>query len=106
MAAEIESNVVAERTAIPFTQFVAPHGRQKTVFIQVRPDVADKAHSLIARGLSFECEVLSTGEVSATITDPEEGDLDIVVVPNGPGVREAIERMIEEFASLSSGSAR
>lgn len=29
--------------------------------------------------------------------DPEKGDLDIHVVPNGPGVREAVEEMVRDF---------
>jgi hypothetical protein len=82
---------------IPFTQYVAPTGRAKPTSIEVANDVADKADVIIARGLTFEVEILSNGQVSATITDPERCDMDIVVVPNGPGVREAIEAMIRRF---------
>ena len=83
---------------IPFTQYLRPDGRKRSTFISVHTDVAKKARSIMARGLAFECEVLATGEASFTITDPEEGDLDIRVVPNGPGVRDAIECMVREFA--------
>lgn len=83
---------------IPFTQYIAPHGAPKAVSIEVRPEIAAKAATIINHGFRFECEVLSTGQVSATITDPEEGDLDIIVMPNGPGVREAIEKMVEAFS--------
>lgn len=88
-------------TSIPFTQYLRPNGRRAAVSIEVAPDVATKAHSIIARGLSFECEVLSTGQVSLTITDPEEGDLDIRVVTNGPGVREAVEDLVRRFGEAA-----
>ena len=87
---------------IPFTQFMRPDGRRRSTGIDVAEDVASKARKLIADGLAFECEVLATGEASFTITDPDEGDLDIRVVPNGPGVREAIEEMVRHFPGASA----
>jgi hypothetical protein len=83
--------------SIPFTQYLLPNGRQKQTAVAVAPDVADMARTIIARGLRFECEVLQTGIVSFTITDPEEGDLEIELVSNGPGVVEAIEMMVRRF---------
>lgn len=88
---------VTDAPIVPFTQYLRPHGERRDVFIEISPDIAAKAHAIIARGLVFECEELSSGEVSLTITDPEEGDLDIRVVPNGPGVREAVEDLIRNF---------
>lgn len=88
--------MMAQREIV-FTQYVAPNGRRKFVSLPVRDDVADKADAIRAGGLVFECEILSDGQISATITHPEKGDLDIVVVPNGPGVREAIEAMVLRF---------
>ncbi len=85
------------KVAIPFTQYIAPNGQRRETGIEVSPAYAEKADTIIARGLAFECELLSTGQVSLTITDPEEGDLDIRVVPNGPGVREAVEDLISRF---------
>lgn len=82
---------------IPFTEFVLPHGRTREQWIEVDPSVADKARTIIARGFRFECELLRTGQVSLTITDPEDGDADIRVVPNGPGVREAVEDLVRQF---------
>ncbi len=84
---------------IPFTQFMRPDGRSVPVSIEVAPAVAARANAIIKRGLAFECEMLSTGQASITITDPEEGDLDIRVVPNGPGVREAVEEMVMGFGA-------
>lgn len=83
--------------SIPFTQFILPNGKRRSTSIEVSDDAAAKALQLIERGLVFECEILSTGSVSVTITDPEEGDLDIRIVANGPGVREAIEAMVLGF---------
>lgn len=91
-------------SAIPFTQFIPPHGKRRPTSIEVAPDVHERAMSLIANGLLFECEVLSTGQVSVTITDEEDGDLDIRVIPNGPGVREAVEEMVRQFNPASHPS--
>lgn len=95
-APKIES--ITDAPIIPFIQFVAPNGHTREVTIEVAPDVAATARAAIAMGLSFECEVLMSGEASLTITHPEDGDLDIEVVPNGPGVREAVERLVRRFA--------
>lgn len=86
---------------IPFTQYLLPAGRKRPVLIEVAPDIAEKARTIIAQGLSFECEILTTGQVSLTITDLEEGDLDIRVVPNGPGMVEAVEEMVRDFGDGS-----
>lgn len=82
---------------IPFAQYLRPDGRRREVSIEVAPEIADKARAIIARGLCFECEELATGQVSLTITDPEEGDLDIRLVSNGPGVRDAVEDLVRRF---------
>ncbi len=87
---------------IPFTQYMRPNGRAVPVSIEVAEDVAGMAASLIESGLALECESLTTGHVSLTITDPEEGDLDIRVVNNGPGVREAVEDLIRGFTARRS----
>ncbi len=80
-----------------FTQYMRPSGRAVPVSIEVSEATANKAQTIIARGFRFECEVLTTGQVSLTITDPDEGDLDIKIIENGPGVREAVEAMITRF---------
>lgn len=84
-------------STIPFTQYMLPHGRKVSVSIEVADDVAAKAAELIAQGVCFECEVLTTGQVSLTITDPDLGDLDIRIRQNGPGIREAVEDMVRQF---------
>jgi hypothetical protein len=83
--------------AVPFTQYLPPDGRKKEVFIEVDQETGEMAALILTRGFVFECEVLRTGDVSLTITDPEEGDVDIRVIPNGPKVPEAVRDLIRNF---------
>ena len=82
---------------IPFTQYLRPNGLKVPMFIHCRANVEEKAHQIIKNGYHFECEVLTTGEVSLTITNDEDGDVAIKVVPNGPEVPIAVESLIKEF---------
>ena len=87
-----------ELFAIEFTEYVRPHGRRETVHIERPRAVYDKAQAILAAGFHLEAEALSTGHASFTIADrKEEVDVDIEVVPNGPGVAEAVDRMIMRF---------
>lgn len=82
---------------IPFTQYLMPNGRAVPVKID-RPDpVSSKAHAIIARGYSFECEMLTTGEVSFTITT-DDGDEEVEICENGPEVLVRIDAMVNRFA--------
>lgn len=89
--------------AIPFTQYMLPDGRPREIKIERSDAVADKAQQIIDAGYRFEAEVLTTGDVSFTVTGPmpddkeEEGDVDIEVTSNGPGVFEAVDRLVERF---------
>lgn len=85
---------------IEFTQYLLPNGRRSTVYID-RPDpIYRQAQAIIARGLRFECEILTNGLVSLTITDEDEGDLITSIVPNGPDVPDAVDRMIQRFTEM------
>ena len=86
-------------TCVPFTQYLRPNGRQVFVTIDVTDGLDQKVRDILDAGLRFECEELSTGQISLTITDPEEGDVDIRVVSNGPGMHEAVEDLITSFAA-------
>lgn len=90
-----------DETLVPFTQYLRPDGRKRQEFI-VRPaDICAKAQAFIDSGGWFECEVLTTGHVSLTAcanVDDEPQDIDIEVVQNGPGVGEAVDRLIERVA--------
>lgn len=86
--------------SIPFTQYLMPHGRKSEVSIDRPDDVAAKAREIIAKGFRFECEMLSDyGTVFLAITDPGKGDMECEIVPNGPEVPDAIDRMIARFAA-------
>lgn len=88
---------------IPFTQFLQPDGR-KTATSIVRPQpIMDKAEQIIAAGFRFECEMLSTGEVSFTISN-DDGDHAIQVCNNDAAVLEAVDRLIQGFEFLKDAS--
>ena len=82
---------------IPFTQYKLPDGRRVEISVHRPPDIAAKAMRIIEAGHVFECEVLTDGEVSLTITDPDKGDVDIDVCKNGPAVLDAVDKMIWRF---------
>ena len=82
---------------IPFTQYMRPNGRAMPVTIDMPDEVAAKAHEIIESGLELECEVLSNGHVSFTITHPDDGDLDIRVCENDPNVPHHIADLILNF---------
>jgi len=82
---------------IAFTQYLRPNGRQEIVHIERPDDIAAQAEKIVAAGFALECEVLMTGHVSFSIAG-DKGDVDIEVVPNGPGVPDAIDRMITRFS--------
>lgn len=94
---------------IEFTQYLMPDGRAQSVRIDRPEAISSKADRIIEAGYRFECEMLSDYRtISLTITDPDMGDVAIKVVPNGPGVPEAIDAMIESFTipELSKRSGR
>lgn len=87
--------------AITFIQYEPPNGRFKTVTI-VRPDhVERKASEIEELGYRFEIELLSTGHASITIGD-DDADYAHVIVTNGPGVPEAVDRLIMDFQPVSA----
>jgi hypothetical protein len=80
-------------SAIPFTQFMMPNGRQVPVTIDRPREIADRAAFLISQGCRFEIEMLRTGEISMAV---EHGDdtWAIEIVPNGPEVLPAVDRIV------------
>jgi hypothetical protein len=79
---------------VPFTQYLRPNGRKVDVTIDRPDDIADKAFEIIAKGYRFECEQLTTGDVSFTIAGDDE-DVDIELCFNGVEVPAAVDRLIE-----------
>lgn len=82
--------------SIPFTQYLLPKGTRKPVEIEVSDLSAAKFSEAERLGCSMTCERLTTGEISLCIAH-EAGDFDCLVVPEGPGVPEAVETMLLRF---------
>jgi hypothetical protein len=84
---------------IPFTQYIPPHGDQRKREID-RPETIELlAAAVIVLGGRFECEVLSTGDVSLTVSalvDGVDQQVASVLVPNGADVPPAIDRLVIE----------
>lgn len=79
---------------IPFTQYLRPYGRKREMTYFTTKEVWDKAQEVIKAGFSFEIEELSTGKISATISD-EDGDYHIMLFDNQPKVvEESIDALI------------
>ena len=84
--------------SIHFTQYLRPDGRPKSVHINRPQEIETKAKQIFKAGFSFECEHLSTGDVSLTIVNKaKEEDVAIEIVPNGPDVPKAVDKLIMEF---------
>jgi len=82
---------------VEFTQYLMPDGRKTSVRIERSEAVATRAKEIVAAGFRFELEMLSDYKtVSLTIADDKE-DLAIEVVPNGPGVLIAVDRLVANF---------
>ena len=81
--------------AIEFIQFLRPHGRRSKQKIERPQEVEARAELLKEKGYEFHAEMLTTGQVSLTVFDPEtEADVAIEVIPNGPEVLDAVDRLI------------
>lgn len=78
---------------IEFTQYLLPNGRKVPTQIARAPEIEAKAAELKAIGLFFEAEILTTGHVSLTIENDEE-PIAHEVIPNGPEVPVAVDRLI------------
>jgi hypothetical protein len=81
---------------IPFVQYLRPHGERRVTMIDRPQNICSVADKIITSGLRFEVEVLMTGMISLTITS-DFADEAIEVVSNGPGVAEAVDKLITEF---------
>ncbi len=90
------------KPAIAFKLYCSPHGVQKMILIERPDDITEMARELVAVGVRLEAEVLSTGEASLTAErDDEDNEVDVLaieVVPNGPGVKDAVDRLIRRAA--------
>lgn len=95
---------------VVFTQYLRPHGRPTTVWIERAPDVAAIAKRIIAAGYRFDIEELQDRTVSMTVartTRGADGEDDQTIAiehcPNGPAVPAAVDRLIATAASRVLG---
>ena len=82
---------------IPFTQFVRPDGRRREGGFDRPEEVESKARKFIESGGWFECEVLTTMQISLTAcknVDGEPQDVAIELCANGPGLEEAVDLLV------------
>lgn len=81
---------------IPFTQYLRPNGRRESVEVERPLDIEELAWEFIDSGGYFECEELTTGQVSLTAGHPscEAGDMAIVICENGPDVPTAVDKLV------------
>jgi hypothetical protein len=80
---------------IPFTQYLLPNGERKATSIEMDDSISALADELIAKGYRFECEILTTSDVSLTCVDPEDtGDIAMVICKNGPDVPTFVEKLV------------
>lgn len=74
-----------------------PNGRE----VLRETDVSDACYEgyrlMLECGCRLTAEMLTTGEVSCTIEEPDLGDFDISISPNGPEVPKGIEAMLKDF---------
>lgn len=87
---------------IEFTQYLLPDGRKKSITMDAPADIAGMANTVKERGGVFEAEILTTDEVSLTVLYNEE-DIAIEVVPNGPGIGEAVARLVKSALTHLNG---
>lgn len=93
-------------TGIPFTQYLLPNGRKQPQWIDRPADVEAKAREFIAAGGWYECEILTTGQVSLTAcltVAAEPQDIEFQICANGPEVEAAVDRLVD--ASLKHVAA-
>lgn len=92
---------------IHFIQYLRPDGRRSPVTINRPETIVKKADFILSHGFRFECEVLTTNQVSFTIFDPET-DLDaaIRICDNGPDVPSVVDALILAFDVAKALKAR
>jgi hypothetical protein len=95
--------------AIPFTQYLLPDGRKKSISID-RPDAIEAiAEQFIAAGGWYEAEILTTGHVSLTAgltVDDEPQDIAFQIIEIGPGMADAVDKLVHaSIAYLSKVTA-
>lgn len=95
---------------VKFTQYLRPDGRRKAITLQVPDFVGEMAMKVTAAGYHFDAEVLQDEKTVSFTCEPDEpgedGDdqpISMELVENGPGVGEAIHRLVAEALAVIEG---
>jgi len=89
-------------SVVKTTRYFLPHGHKERYLITTTPHLAEVARKLFSMGYTIECETLSTGEFSITVTDPQEGDI-LMEIAEGSTVEEeceALEQLLRDAEEL------
>ena len=87
-----------EVRGILFTQYLLPNGRRQPQWIDRPAEVEAKAQRFIAAGGWYECEILTTGQVSFTAcmnVNGEPQDIEFQICANGPDVLDAVDQLVD-----------
>lgn len=83
-----------------FTQYMRPNGEPLAVSIDRGAEIEAAALQLSVAGVRFEAEVLMNDAVSLTAErDDADGEVDVLaceIVANGPGVPDAVDRLVRD----------
>lgn len=86
---------------IKFTQFLLPHGKRTDFFIDRSPEIENKAKCLLDRGVRFEIEMLSTGEILMELLNLNEGNsISSRICINESDILDNVDSMINEAYKL------
>ncbi len=96
--------------AVRFTQYLRPDGQRKKITLQVPDHVGEQAARVVAAGYHFDAEVLQDEKTVSFTCEPDEPDEDgddqpisMELAKNGPGVGEAIHRLVAEALRVIEG---
>jgi len=95
----VSDELEPEEEGIFFTQFLRPDGRRADIHIVRPPEILAVARKLETAGVQFEAEVLRddvTVSFTASLPNPESEVLYLAteLVPNGPKVLEAVDKLV------------
>lgn len=83
--------------SIPFTQYLRPYCEPRDRTIERSPEIEKLALKMYERGVRYEVELLSTGQVSLTAMLDDDA-VAHEVVSNGPAVLDAVDRLVQTTA--------
>ncbi len=75
-------------------QYLLPDGRAKNCVVRLPIEFNTYYECMLSYNCRLESEILSTGEVSVTVSN-EEGDVDFSITRNGPEVSTGIQNMLQ-----------